>query len=648
MADYIAYITVRALNFISGFIPINVSLWMGRQIGRIAFIINKKRRLIAYANLKAAFAKEKSPKELRGITKRVYQNLVQTFVELLNLTKVNRKYVDSYVEVVNMDRIRNAEKSGRGTILLTGHFGDWELSSLVSSVEGYPILVLAREQKMKRLNELLNRLRESNGCKVIRKGMSTKIILRALYEKNIVGILSDQDAGKKGIFVDFFGRPVSCNSGPFEIAQRTNSLILPNFIVRTKGACHKLFLEEYIDLKDLSSSNEDIKQGLQVFTGLLESYVRRYPDQWLWLHKRWKSTPVRTVLILDDGKAGHLNQSMAVAEDIRKARLVQGYKPEDTGIIVVRVKFKSRAARMALGLCAGFSSWRCHGCMKCMKACLDKDTYETLMRTWSDFVVSCGSSLAGVNIFMSKENNAKNIVVMHPRIIMGLNKFNLALIPEHDRPRKKNNVVETLLAPNLVNEDRIRKDGEILARRVHIGPAGAVGVFMGGDNPEYSLTDEIIASVADSLITFCDNTGADILLTTSRRTSADSEKILKDKAAQSKKFKLLVSANEKNPPETVGGILSMSKVVVVSAESISMISEAITSGKPVIVFRLSKKKVGITKHERALTALEAKGYVTVCDAADLVGALSLAWNEPRPAQRTDDRERIFEAVRRLI
>lgn len=648
MIDFIAYIAVRTINFILGFVPISVSLWIGRQLGRAAFFFNKKRRLIAYANLKAAFAKEKSPKELKAITKRVYQTLVQTFMEILNLTKINRKYVDNYVEVVNMDRIRNAAKSGRGTILLTGHFGDWELSSLVSSVEGFPIMVLAREQKMKRLNELLNQLRESNGCKVIRKGISTKNILRALYEQNIVGILSDQDAGKNGMFVDFFGRPASCHSGPFEIAQRTNSLILPNFIVRTKGAHHKLFLEEYIDLKDLSSSKDDIKQGLQEFTSLLESYIRKYPDQWLWLHKRWKSTPVRTVLVLDDGKAGHLNQSMAVAEEIRKARLTQGYRPEDTRIVTVRVKFKDPWKRTMLGMCASFASWRCHGCMRCMKACLDRSVYDELMKTYSDFVVSCGSSLAGVNIFMSKENNAKNIVVMRPGIFMGLNKFKLALIPEHDSPANRKNVVSTVLAPNLVNEDNLRKDSEVLARRVHVGPSGAVGVFVGGDNPEYSLTDSLTASLADALADFRGKTGADILVTTSRRTPAGSERMLKERSQASGIFKLLVVANEKNPPETVGGILSASKILVVSAESISMVSEAVASGKPVIALRLAKKKPGITKHERALAALESRGYVTVCEADGLTAALSMVWAAPAQAKRIDDSQRIYEAVRRII
>lgn len=198
MIDLIASIFIRGLNIFFHFMPIRANLWLGRRIGSLAFFINKKRRLIAYANLKAAFAAEKSPAELRAITKRVYVNLIQSFTEILSLTKVNKSYVNKYVEVVNMDRIENAGKSGRGTILLTAHFGDWELSSLVSAMKDFPITVLAREQKMKRLNELLNRLRESKGCKVVRKGMSTKLIFRELYRKNMVGILSDQDAGGTG------------------------------------------------------------------------------------------------------------------------------------------------------------------------------------------------------------------------------------------------------------------------------------------------------------------------------------------------------------------------------------------------------------------------------------------------------------------
>ena len=646
MLDYIAYILVRILNKALSFVPISVSLWVGRWLGRAAFLFNSKRRLIAYANLKAAFAQEKSPAELRAITKRIYQNLVQTFVEVLNLTKINKKYVDRYIEVVNFERLETSAKSGRGTILLTAHFGDWELSSLVSSVIGFPILVLAREQKMKRLNELLNRLRESNGCKVIRKGMSTKNILRALYDKNVVGILSDQDAGKKGVFVNFFGRPTSCHSGPFEIAKHTNSIILPNFIVRTKGPYHKVYLEEYIDFG--AGSSGDIKDKMQAFASLLESYVRRYPDQWLWLHKRWKSTPVRTILVLNDGKAGHLNQSLAVAKEIAHARATQGYALSDTKIVIADVKFKSGLRRTMLSFCAAFAGWRCHGCMRCMKFCLERDSYDTLMKTYSDFVISCGSSLAGANIFMSKENNAKNIVIMKPNIINGFRKFNLAIVPRHDGPPRFKNVVETVATPNLVDDEALKRDGEALRKRIPNCADGSIGVFIGGDNPEYLLTKEHIASVMDGVCKFADSHNMDILLTTSRRTSSEVEKIMKDKLKNNKRCKLLVIANENNFDGAVNGMLALSKIVVVSGESISMVSEAISSARHVVVFMPDKKKSGPTKHEEALRQLEKDGYLTISAPEALGESLGKAWSTKEPIKKLNDRDKIFEAVRKIV
>ncbi|MDD5428221.1 MAG: ELM1/GtrOC1 family putative glycosyltransferase [Candidatus Omnitrophica bacterium] len=648
MIDYAAYILVRILNKIFSVVPISASLWLGRRAGDLVFFINKKRRTIAYANLKAAFAAEKTPAELRRITKRVYRNMVQTFVEVLNLTKVNRKYVDKYVEVVNMDRIRNAARSGRGTVLLTAHFGDWELSSLVSSVEGFPILVLAREQKMKRMNELLNQLRESNGCKVIRKGMDVKNILKALRAKNIVGVLSDQDAGKKGMFVDFFGRPTSHHSGPFEIAKHTDSLILPNFIVRTGGPYHKLFLEEYIDFRK-TQSPDDIKENLQRFAGLLEKYVRQYPDQWLWLHKRWKSTPVRTALVLSDGKAGHLNQSLAVAKELRRARMTQGFRAEDTDIKVVEVKYKNKFSKAILTAASIFASWRCQGRMGIMEFCLEKSSYDALMKTYSEFVISCGSAAMPVNIFMSKENDAKNVVIMKPSLApLTLRKFKLAVIPRHDNPRKAKNVVVTDLAPNLIDSEKTANDGRELENHIQAKIKEAVSLFIGGDNPEFSMTQDIVNSAIEGVSEFCDRSGASILATTSRRTSPETENILKSRLKNDPKCKCLVIANEKNLDFTVGGMLALSKVAVVSEESISMISEAIAAGKKVVVFRLSKKSDGAAKHERALASLAKEGYITITESSALTSALAKAWSDNSPVKPPKDMERIFEGLRRLI
>ena len=647
MLDYIASFLVRGVSFIFFFVPVRILLWCGRRIGTLAFMVNRKRRLVAYANLKAAFAGEKTPAELRALTKKVYQNLIQTFLEILSLTKVDQKYINTYVEVVNLERIQKAAKAGRGVILLTGHFGDWELSNLAAPFHGYPITVLAREQKMKRLNELLNRLRESKGCKVVRKGMSTKLILKALYNKEIVGILSDQDAGKNGTFVDFFGRSTSSHAGPFEMAKHTGAVILPNVIVRTKGPYHKLYLEKEIEF-DPAKSDEDMRENLQKFMKMLETYVRAYPDQWLWLHKRWKSTPTRTVLVLSDGKAGHLHQALSLAREIQKARTTQGFGMGDTKVTVVEVRFRRRASKAFLGACAVFASWRCHGCMRCVKACLEKESYETLMKTYAEFIVSCGSGVAPVNIFMAKELNAKNIVVMKPRIFGWLKHFNLAVMPRHDRPPRHARVVETLLAPNLIDRSTVALDGERMRKHIALGMGEAVGVCVGGDNPEYALTKETIESVINGIVQFCQINGAWILVTTSRRTGKDVEDLLKTRLKDHPACKLLIIANEENPAGTLGGIMHLSKVVLVSADSVSMISEAITSGKKTVVFELEKKRSRATKHEEMVRALEDEGYVACTKAVDVCAVLTRAWNDLTPVKELRDRAKIFDAVRRLI
>lgn len=646
MIDFAAYVLVRALNIIFSVLPVSFALWLGRRFGVVAFWVNKKRRLIAYANLKAAFANEKSPRELRAITRRVYQNMVQTFMEVLNLTKVNKRYVDRYIDIINIERIQNAARSGRGTILLTAHFGDWELSSLVSSAVGFPITVLVREQKMKRLNELLNRLRESNGCKVIRKGMDVKNLITALKENKIVGILSDQDAGKNGMLVDFFGRPTSSHSGSMEIAKRTDSLILPAFIVRTAGAYHKLYLEEYIDFRN-TQSTDAVRENLQRYMALLERYVREYPDQWLWLHKRWKSTPVKTVLVLSDGKTGHLNQSLAIARQIQKVRTMQGYKETDTKIAVIDVKYKSKFARIALTVAAKFATWRCHGLMRYMKACLEKDSYNMLMRTYSEYVVSCGSVTAAVNVFMAKENNASNIIIMKPDMI-GLRQFSLAIIPKHDRPPLRKNVVTTTLAPNLIDRDSMHEYGAKLKEQVNIEKNIVLGALIGGSNPGFTMTKDMVNKAISGIIEFCKAYDADLLLTTSRRTPKEVETLIKERLGKCRFCKLIVIANEKNMEGAVAGILDLCDMVTVSGESVSMVSEAMHSGKKVVVFDLEKKNERITKYERVLDSLEREGYVNCAHPADLGTRLDKVWRAVRAIKIVDDRDRTLEAVKRLL
>jgi mitochondrial fission protein ELM1 len=431
-----------------------------------------------------------------------------------------------------------------------------------------------------------------------------------------------------------------------EIAMRTDSIVLPNFIVRTGGAHHKLYLEEYIDFRAIRST-EPVKDALQRYMGLLEKYVRQYPDQWLWLHKRWKSTPVRTVVVLSDGKAGHINQSLAIAKQIQRARVAQGHAPADTRIVVADVRFRSELARGWLAFGARFASWRCHGRMGLMRRCLTRESYEKLMKTHADFVVSCGSSLAAANVYMTMENAAKNVVIMKPGMA-GLGKFSLAIIPRHDNPPARSNIVTTTLAPSIIDGQSLRDQGARLKQMIRIDKPVVIGALIGGDNPEFRMTKEAAGKVIMGLLEFCKMHDADLLVTTSRRTPKEVETLLKERLAPMKLCKLLVIANERNFEGAVAGILGLSSIVAVSGESVSMVSEAIHSGKKVVVFGLEKRKKRVTKYDRVLAGLERDGHISRAEPPDLGARLEKVWKSQRPALEVDDRERTLAAIRRLL
>ncbi|MDP2911309.1 MAG: ELM1/GtrOC1 family putative glycosyltransferase, partial [Candidatus Omnitrophota bacterium] len=498
--DFSGFIIVKAFSMFLWRIPLRPALWLGRRMGDIVYRTNLKRRAIAYANLKAAFP-EKDLIELRKITRAHFQNLGMSVIELLKLPVMSNAYLGRHVKIENMERIKASLEKGKGVILLTAHFGNWEISSLAVSLNGYTMSVFAREQKYEKLNNLLNGFRQSTGCKVITKGFSVKDIIKTLNNNGIVGMLSDQDAGANGVFVDFFGRPASTAQGPVAFSSKTGAAILPSFIWRVGTDKHTARVGEQFELVNTGNKKEDMKQNLQRAAGILEGYIRKFPEQWLWSHKRWKSTPQRTVIVLGDGKAGHLNQAMAVAEMIEEAL---GSRLEARGIeekpIVkihtVDVRFKNNFTRMLLNLAGIFASRRCQGCLRCLKFCLTKESYEAVKNKYADIVISCGASTVASNIFLKYENNAKNIVIMKPG--MGrTGKFDLVILPRHDtnsdtvcRHRWRHTVSELVTegAPNRITEDAMEEAmSRLKAGGWRLEGNAGIGVLIGGDAKGFKL-----------------------------------------------------------------------------------------------------------------------------------------------------------------
>jgi len=176
-------------------------------------------------------------------------------------------------------------------VLVTGHFGSWELMGARLKSHGYPVNFLVGEQKNRAVDDLMNHLRRSKGIGIIGMGASMRHVLRALKSNQFVAMLSDQDAGSRGVFVDFMGRPASTPFGPASFAVRTGAALIAAFILREDLARHRVILEAPLVPNAGASEEEESLRLTQQYTSLLEKYVRERPDHWLWLHRRWKTRP---------------------------------------------------------------------------------------------------------------------------------------------------------------------------------------------------------------------------------------------------------------------------------------------------------------------------------------------------------------------
>ncbi|KPK39760.1 MAG: hypothetical protein AMJ78_07975 [Omnitrophica WOR_2 bacterium SM23_29] len=606
MADYILYSVVKFFAVFFRMLPLRLSLWIGRRFGDILYCSIGKRKAVAYANLKAAFRGRYTSSQLRKIIRDECYSLSQSFIEVLKFPLLGNDYIDRYIKVEGEDKIKAALKRGHGIILLTAHFGNWELSSLVGGIKDYKMNVLVRWQKFDRLNGYLNKMRGSKGANVISKDDARERIEYALNNNEVAGILSDQDGGKRGEFVEFFGRLASTPKGVAHFSLKTGAPILPVFIVREKGPYHRIIIEDDISVNATEVVGKDIHEILQRFAKVLQKYVEGYPGQWLWLHKRWKSTPTKFVLVLSDGKAGHLKQSLSVANAMKERRAELGYKERDTKLETLEVRFKSRFARAIFDPLAilGFNLHQ-------LLFCFSPETVENIQTAYADFVISCGSSLAGVNLSLKKEFNAKSVVIMRSNIY-NINKYDLAIIPAHDRPKQMPNVVVTRGAVADSDKELLGSYGSELKKHVNVTKDNVMGILIGGDSKAYIFSPELINSILDAVMLAADDLDADILLTTSRRTSSAVEETIKARLRGSTRVKLLLIANEYNFEGAIEGILGLSNILIVSGESIAMVSEAVNSGKRVLVFMPHRKSLLFgTKQEKLVKNLEAQHRIVV-------------------------------------
>lgn len=648
MIDWLTVSFVRILSLLLQALPLETALSLGRAVGIFLFHTSSRRR-VAYVNLKAAFGNRFSAEGRKEVVRKHFCNLAQTVVEVLRFPKMDQKYFERYITVENRERYERTVQKNQGTVLITPHFGNWELSQILSAIVGRPMHVLARQQKHTQLDDFLNELRTAHGSIAIHKGGGVRDLIRALRKGGMVGVLGDLSGGRSGNIVRFFGRRTTAPSGIFEIAKRTNSIVLPCFMVRLEGPRHRVFIEEPFPLVNTGNEVNDIRETTQNYYDLLETWIVKYPEQWFWMYKRWKYCFTKRVLVLRDERAGHTNQSEAIAREFKKlgGPLPEDYKFEFHSI---EVKFKSNWHLKSFFLFAFFAYPFAQGGLEFLKFFLEPECVKALCDTHADLIISAGSSLAPLNLWLKKENLAKAIVVMKPSFPYVARLFDLLIVPIHDvLPKRHKHVVRTLVTPSRTDDELLQVSAEKLKEVASLSSNGAkrISVFIGGRTKSYQFQTAEFRKWLTALKACADKSHFELLVTTSRRTDPEISAIVKEELSQCPATKLLVIANESNFENVTHGMLALSDVALVTEDSVSMISEAVSAGKNVLVMQLGNGKLP-KKHSRFHKALESNALISIADATNFSEKLTVLNGSRRDDIVERQSKLIQEALRKLL
>jgi KDO2-lipid IV(A) lauroyltransferase len=291
MKSRLEYLLLIGFSRLVCALSLEAALTLGRAFGIFLGRVVRYRRKVARENLRRAFGTEKDEAELLRILRGVYRHFGQMLVEFCRFPVLSGRRIEQLVTMEHAEILEEAAQGGGGVMLVSGHFGNWEMMGAAIAHKGYRVRALVANQKNVAVGNLMDRLRRYVQVDPIRVGISLKNILRALERGEFVAIVSDQNAGRRGVFVDFFGRPTSTPQGPAAIAMKRNVPMVLAFDVRKPGGRHRVVLERFPAPATFPTGAEGLRALTQLYTKRLECYIRRYPEQWLWLHRRWKCSP---------------------------------------------------------------------------------------------------------------------------------------------------------------------------------------------------------------------------------------------------------------------------------------------------------------------------------------------------------------------
>jgi KDO2-lipid IV(A) lauroyltransferase len=286
--------SLRCFASFIGSLPLSEALGLGEIFGWFAYYLFHRRTRIALDNLRAAFKTERYPGEFKRIAKKMWRNLGRNIIEFLHLQRYTRQNIDHYVRFDDFHKVLELKNQGRGVLVLTAHLGNWDLLALSCGLKGVTVNLVTKRLRSKFLDQFWQTWRKGGASEIVnpifKKG-AAKQVLQKLREGELVAFVLDQHAKRKegAVLVDFFGRKAATLSILAVLSRKHGVPVLPAFIVRTSRARHRVFLEEPLYFEEMSNPEESMRHNTQRYSDIIEKYVRAYPEQWTWIHRRWKA-----------------------------------------------------------------------------------------------------------------------------------------------------------------------------------------------------------------------------------------------------------------------------------------------------------------------------------------------------------------------
>ena len=286
--QFLLYLVLRSLVMVVSMFGYEDAPAISRVLARIIRMIDRKHVRIATKNL------EKSrgvcpPDRIPEFIERVYEHVGLGFVEMLMTPRLlARRQISRYVRLVKWDIFTRCLEEGKGVIAVIGHLGNWEIGGLAATLEGYPLHPLARPIENPWIDRYLMRFRTMTGQKVIPRDRALGEMIRVLQRNKILIIQVDQDARQTGVYVNFFGRPASTHRAPALLSLKYGApIVLAN--VYREGSVNYAVLSEPLYPEAFRDQPDGVKALTQAYTDKIEEFVRQHPDQWFWMHDRWKT-----------------------------------------------------------------------------------------------------------------------------------------------------------------------------------------------------------------------------------------------------------------------------------------------------------------------------------------------------------------------